>query len=66
MYSLLIKNVNIVNEGSQFLGSIYIIDGVINKIYKSDNLPELNPDNTIDGNGKYLFPGIFYDHVHFR
>ncbi len=66
MYSLLIKNVNIVNEGSQFFGCIYIIDGVINKIYKSDNLPELNPDNTIDGNGKYLFPGIIDDHVHFR
>lgn len=66
MYSLLIKNINIVNEGSQFIGSIYIKDGLINKIYKSNIIPELNPDKIIDGKGKYLLPGIIDDHVHFR
>lgn len=66
MYSLLIKNVNIVNDGNQFIGSIYIKDGVINQIYKSNNIPVLNPDKIIDGKGKYLFPGIIDDHVHFR
>jgi len=66
MYSLYLKNVNIVNKEHQFLGNIYIIDGIINKIYSINDHPEINPDKVIDANGKYLFPGIIDDQVHFR
>ena len=66
MYSLLIKNAQIVNENNEFLGSIYVEDGKIKHIYKSNELPKLNPDKVIDATGKYLFPGIIDDQVHFR
>ena len=66
MYSLLIRNVTIVNEGNQFQGSVLIEEGKIKKIFKTDELPELKVQKIIDGKGKYLLPGIIDDHVHFR
>ncbi len=66
MYSLLIRNVTIVNEGNQFLGSVLIEEGKIIKILKTDELPEFKVQKIIDGKGKYLLPGIIDDHVHFR
>ncbi|MBI9055537.1 MAG: dihydroorotase [Bacteroidales bacterium] len=66
MYSLYIKNATIVNEEGLFLGNINIVDGIINKIYSANDSPKLNPDKVIDAEGKYLFPGIIDDQVHFR
>jgi len=66
MYSLLIRNVTIINEGNQFLGSVLIEEGKIIKILKIDELPEFKVQKIIDGKGKYLLPGIIDDHVHFR
>ncbi|HAF28388.1 MAG TPA: dihydroorotase [Bacteroidales bacterium] len=66
MYSLLIKNVTIVNEGNQFLGGILIDNGKIKKILKTDELEGLTARSIIDGKGKYLLPGIIDDQVHFR
>lgn len=66
MYSILIKNAQIVNEDNEFLGSVYIREGKIKGIYKSNESPKLNPDKVIDATGKYLFPGIIDDQVHFR
>ncbi len=66
MYSLLIRNVIIVNAGNQFQGSVLIEEGKIEKIFTTDELPELKVQKIIDGKGKYLLPGIIDDHVHFR
>ncbi len=66
MYSLLIRNVIIVNAGNQFQGSVLIEEGKIKKVFKTDKLPELKVQTIIDGKGKYLLPGIIDDHVHFR
>ncbi|MCD4832759.1 MAG: dihydroorotase [Bacteroidales bacterium] len=66
MYSLLIKNVLIVNAGNQFQGSVLIEEGKIKKIFTTNEPPELKVQKIIDGKGKYLLPGIIDDHVHFR
>ena len=65
MSKVLIKNATIVNEYKKFKGSVLIINDLISKVY---NDKDLLPDNveTIDGTGKYLFPGIIDDQVHFR
>ena len=65
-----IKDIDIVNEGSVFRGSVYISDGIISGIYK-ENEPEPAydiPDDciTIEGKGRHLLPGIIDDQVHFR
>ena len=66
MDQILIKNATIVNEGKIFNASIFITNGIIEKI------GELNPGNdikdltTIDAKGKFIFPGIIDAQVHFR
>lgn len=63
----LIKNVHIVNEGTQFLGHL-VIDGSY-FVSISDKLPA-DLDHTkyeiIDGTGKIALPGVIDDQVHFR
>jgi len=66
MYSLLIKDVQIVNEDSIVSGNVFIENGIIKKIIVGNNPSEINPDKTIDGKDKYLIPGIIDDQVHFR
>lgn len=59
----LIKNANIVNEGSIFRGDILIEGEYIKDINKS-----INDDNAeiIDAKGNYVIPGAIDDQVHFR
>jgi dihydroorotase len=64
MSKILIKNVNIVNEGKIISADILIGDQRILKI-------DQNIDNTynareINGENKYLLPGVIDDQVHFR
>lgn len=66
MYSLLIKNITIVNEGIQFHGSVLIQNGKIEKIYSGKDFPQNDVQRIINGEGKFLFPGIIDDQVHFR
>jgi dihydroorotase len=66
MYSLFIKNVTIVNEKTQFIGSVYIQNGIIQKIYTKDEPQNIDTEKIINGEGKVLFPGIIDDQVHFR
>ena len=66
MYSLLIKNITIINEGTQLTGSVLIQEGKIKKIFKGEETPEIKVQKIIDGDGKYLLPGIIDDQVHFR
>ncbi|MFP4023809.1 MAG: dihydroorotase [Thiohalospira sp.] len=63
---ILIKNIVIVNEGSQQKGSILIDQGKISKIILSEDKNTIQANKIIDGKGKYLLPGIIDDQVHFR
>lgn len=64
MNKILITNANIVNEGKIIRGDVYVKDGLI--FIAGGNLKEYEADITIDGEGKYLFPGLIDDQVHFR
>ncbi len=59
----LIKNASIVNEGKICISDLLIEDKRIKQI--SEKIDAL-PDIEIDATGKYLFPGIIDDQVHFR
>lgn len=59
----LIKNIRIVNEGEIFVSDLYIHNGIIEKIGQID---DNHSTKTIDGTGKYLFPGLIDGQVHFR
>ena len=64
MQNYLIKDIQIVNEGTITRGDVLIrngrIDKVGGKIDVDSNVKE------IDGNGKHLLPGCIDDQVHFR
>ncbi|WP_194776082.1 dihydroorotase [Pararhodonellum marinum] len=64
MKSILIKNANIVNEGKISRGDVLIRDGLF--YITGGNLEEHEADIEIDATGKYLFPGLIDDQVHFR
>ncbi|UJP67035.1 dihydroorotase [Mongoliitalea daihaiensis] len=64
MKRILITNANIVNEGKITRGDIFIQDGLIDAI--GENLSDMESDLLIDADGKYVFPGIIDDQVHFR
>jgi len=62
MQNYLIKNVQIVNEGKLFVADVHIRNNRIEKI-----APQINcTANEINGEGKYLLPGVIDDQVHFR
>lgn len=60
--SILIKNVNIIDESTNYIADIYINDEKIESI--GINL-EVNSDKIIDGTGKILLPGGIDVHTHF-
>ena len=62
MEKYVIKNSTIVNEGTLIISDVLISGGRIEKIAPaiSANVREIN------GEGKYLFPGVIDDQVHFR
>lgn len=62
--STLIRNVNIVNEGKIFKGDLRIQLDKISLIAPSISL--LQNENVVEGNNKYLIPGLIDDQVHFR
>ena len=62
--STLIKNVNIVNEGKVFKGDIRIKQEKISLI--APFIPISQDENLVEGNNKYLIPGLIDDQVHFR
>ena len=67
MYTTLIKNAFIVNEGSIVHGSILIKDSIIAAIYKAGEEPDdLSPTSVLDAGGNYVLPGVIDDQVHFR
>lgn len=64
MGSTVIRNATIINEGKRIKGSLIISDGIIEKIFYSDEF--VHGDNEIDADGLILVPGVIDDHVHFR
>jgi dihydroorotase len=64
MKTILILNAQVVNEGTIQSADVFVKDGLIEKIGKS--LSGLTADTVIDAAGKYLFPGVIDDQVHFR
>src|SRR5829696_8240763 len=65
MQKYLIKNINIVNENKIVTADVLIEGERIKKI-----APQIDLNDTdyteINGEGKYLLPGIIDDQVHFR
>jgi len=64
MKSILITGANIVNEGQISQADILVEDGIITKI--ASDLGNLKADTHLDATGKYIFPGLIDDQVHFR
>jgi dihydroorotase len=64
MKSTVLINANIVNEGKVSQGDVLIKGQYIEAI--GTNLSSRKADILIDAKGKYLFPGVIDDQVHFR
>ena len=62
--SILITGANIVNEGHISPLDVFVSDGFIQRI--DPDLSSISADIVIDGTGKYIFPGLIDDQVHFR
>ncbi len=67
MKPLLIYEATIVNENKKQTGSVLIKTGKIDTIYNK-KVPRdvIQSSETINAKGKYLFPGVIDEHVHFR
>ena len=63
MKVILIKNAQLVNEGTIITTDVLIKDGFIHTIQKNIHVDTVE---TIDAQGKLLMPGIIDDQVHFR
>lgn len=67
---LWLKNVNIVDPSQELFGlrDVWVEDGVIKKISLPENRTEAAVENIemVDGEGKFLFPGLIDVHVHLR
>ena len=65
MQKYLIKNIRVVNEGAIKTADVLIANERIEKIGTPITLNNTNYTE-INGEGKYLFPGVIDDQVHFR
>ncbi len=63
---ILIKNVNIVNEGKIQQADIIIRDEIIEDIVFNNQFTSFQELTVIDGQNLYALPGIIDDQVHFR
>lgn len=62
-----IKNATLVNEGRRYVGTLVIDDNRIEEIIEGhDQESSIPVDETIDGTGCFVLPGVIDDHVHFR
>jgi|TARA_B110000116_G_scaffold271686_1_gene293205 dihydroorotase len=66
MSTLFIKNVTIVNEGKEFVGSLVVKNGKIEDVFKGDISFSDENAEVIDATGLHLLPGMIDDQVHFR
>lgn len=66
MQIYLIKQIQVVNEGLIRTADVLIRDGRIDKIADSIEVPAGLAVREINGEGRYLLPGVIDDQVHFR
>ena len=68
MVDLIIQNGNIINleTGKIEQKDIYITNGRIKELGNSDASPLYNGNKHINAKGKYILPGFWDNHVHFR
>lgn len=64
MFSKIIKNATVINEGSSHVKDVLIRDGIIVRI--DDNIQPAGNCLEINADGLYLLPGAIDDQVHFR
>ncbi|MDI3318930.1 dihydroorotase [Pinibacter soli] len=64
MQKFLIKNITIVNDGKSLPGDVLIDNGRIEKI--GSNINTNGSVTEINGENKFLLPGVIDDQVHFR
>lgn len=64
----LFHNVHIVNEGRSFRGYVAVRGPIIETVGEGDPSDQFiaQADQTIDGDGRLLLPGVIDTHVHFR
>ncbi len=63
----IIHNAFVVNEGKKYKGNVWINGRIIEKVEKSaETLRATGDYKVVDATGKYLFPGVIDDQVHFR
>lgn len=61
-----ISGATIVNEGSSFVGDVFVIDNIIEKIVNYSDDSDYEGYEIFDAKGLHLFPGVIDDQVHFR
>ncbi|MFN2458019.1 MAG: dihydroorotase [Chitinophagaceae bacterium] len=64
MQKFLIKNIHVVNEGTIKVADVLIVNKRIEKL--ASNISVDYDVEEINGEGKYLLPGVIDDQVHFR
>jgi dihydroorotase len=64
MFSIVIKNATIINEGTSVVKDVLVKDGIIERI--ADNIQPPGGCREINAEGLYLMPGVIDDQVHFR
>ena len=63
----IIKGATIVNEGKTFKADIFLNNGIIEKVLEESDSEAYSGDyKVVSAEGKYLFPGVIDDQVHFR
>ncbi len=65
--SVTINNINVVNAETgkvEHQQTVIVENGVISKVYKTNDKSKNNVGRVIDGSGKYLIPGLIDSHVH--
>lgn len=64
----IIRNATLINEGTRFVGDVWIRNGLIEKVVRQHSREKFIPNDyqVIDATNKYLLPGVIDDHVHFR
>jgi len=67
-FDMILQNGNVINieTGTISTLDIFVNNGRIVKIMAANELTNFNSDTVIDASGKYILPGFWDNHVHFR
>ena len=67
-FDMMLQNGNVINieTGTISILDIFVNNGRIAKITAADEFTNFDSDTVIDASGKYILPGFWDNHVHFR